>query len=60
MAPMHTKIMYDLTIVIINKYFEFQNDWLKIIRIRYYSTKPGYFGINFWDDLSYFSNLNDG
>ena len=24
--------MYDLTIAIINKCFEFQNDWLKIIR----------------------------
>ena len=26
--------MYDLTIAIKNKYFEFENDWLKIIRIR--------------------------
>ena len=25
--------MYDLTIAVINKCFEFQNDWLKIIRI---------------------------
>ena len=28
---MYTKIMYDPTIVIINKGFEFQNVWLKII-----------------------------
>ena len=34
-CPHVYKIIYDLTIVIINKYFEFQNDWLKIIRIRY-------------------------
>ena len=34
-APIYPKIMYDLTIAIINKYFEIQNDWLKIIRIRY-------------------------
>ena len=36
---MHTKIMHDLTIAIINKCFEFQNDWLKIIRIRCNCTK---------------------
>ena len=29
--------MYDLTIAIVNKYFEFQNDWLKIIRISGYA-----------------------
>ena len=34
-APIHTKIMYDLTIATINKCFEFQNDWFKIIHIRY-------------------------
>ena len=28
-APIHTKIIYDHTIAIINKYFEFQNDGLK-------------------------------
>ena len=29
-APIYTEIRYDLTIVIINNYFEFQNAWLKI------------------------------
>ena len=38
-APIHTKIMYDLTIAIINKCFEFQNDWLKMIPIRYNCTQ---------------------
>ena len=38
-APIHTKIIYDLTISIINKCFEFQNDCLKIIRIRYNCTQ---------------------
>ena len=37
--PIRTKIIYDLTIAITNKYFEFQNDWLKIIRIRYNGTQ---------------------
>ena len=31
--PIHRKVMYGLTIATINKYFEFQNDRLKIIRI---------------------------
>ena len=35
-APIHTKIMYDLTIAIIDKCFEFQNNWFKIIRMGYY------------------------
>ena len=34
-APMYTKIIYGLTIAILYKCFGFQNDWLKIIRIRY-------------------------
>ena len=38
-APIYTKIIYDLTIAAINKYFEFQSDWLKIIRIRYNCTQ---------------------
>ena len=29
-APIYTKNLYDLTIAIIKKCFEFQNDWLKI------------------------------
>ena len=33
-APMYTKTLHDLTIAIINKSFEFQNYWLKIICIR--------------------------
>ena len=39
LPPMHTKVIYDLTIAIINKYFEFQNDWLKIIPVRYNFTQ---------------------
>ena len=35
-ASIHTKIMNDLIIAVINKFFEFQNDRLKVIRIRYY------------------------
>ena len=31
-APIYTKITYDLTIAVINKYFELRNDWLKAIR----------------------------
>ena len=38
-APICTKITYDLTIAIINKCFEFQNDWLKIIPVRYNCTQ---------------------
>ena len=38
-APMHTKIIYDLTITNINKGFEFQNNWLKTTRIRYNCTQ---------------------
>ena len=38
-APMYTKTLHDLTIAIINKSFEFQNYWLKIIRIRYNCTQ---------------------
>ena len=34
-SPMHTKIGYYLTIAIINECFEFQNERLQIIRIRY-------------------------
>ena len=34
-APIYTKITNDLTIILINKCFEFQNNWLKMIRIRY-------------------------
>ena len=34
-ALMYTKTIYDLIIAIINKHFEFQNDWLKIVRIRH-------------------------
>ena len=34
-APIYTKIIYDLTIAIINKCFEFPSDWLKIICIKY-------------------------
>ena len=34
-VPNYTKIIHDFTIAIRNKLFEFQNDWLKIIRIRY-------------------------
>ena len=33
-ALMH-KIIFNLAIAIINECFEFQNDWLKIIRIRF-------------------------
>ena len=33
-ALIYTKNMYDITIAIIYKFFEFQNDWLEIIRIR--------------------------
>ena len=35
LSPYIQKIMHDFTIVIINKSFEFQNDWFEIIRIRY-------------------------
>ena len=35
----HTKIIYDLTISIINKYFEFQNDWIEIIHNRWNCTQ---------------------
>ena len=38
-APLCAKIIYDLTIEIINKYFEFQNDCLKIFCIRYNYTQ---------------------
>ena len=34
-APIHTKIIYELTLASINKCFEFKNDWLKTIRMRY-------------------------
>ena len=34
-ALMHTKIMYYLIIAIINKYFKYINDWIKIIHIRF-------------------------
>ena len=34
-CPHFAKIIYDLTIALINKSFEFQSDWLKIIRITY-------------------------
>ena len=34
-APIYTKTIYDLTISVINKCFEFQNDRLKIICIKY-------------------------
>ena len=37
-APLHAKIIYVLTIAIINECFEFQNDWFKIIRISYSCT----------------------
>ena len=33
-ASIYAKIIYDLTIAIINKCFEFQKGWLKIIRVR--------------------------
>ena len=32
-VPIYTKISYDLTIAIVNKCCEFQNDWFKIMRI---------------------------
>ena len=38
-SPLCTKIMHDLTIANINKCFEFQKDWLKIIRTRYNCTQ---------------------
>ena len=38
-APIHTKIMYDFTIVIINKYFYLKNDWLKISCFSYNFTQ---------------------
>ena len=38
-AIMHIKITYDLSIAIINEYFEFQSDCLKIIHIRYNCTQ---------------------
>ena len=38
-APICTKIINDLTIAIINKCFKFENDWFKIIRIRYNFTQ---------------------
>ena len=38
-SPICTKIMYDLSTAIINKCFEFQNDWLKIIPVRYNCTQ---------------------
>ena len=38
-VPIYTKITYDLTTAIINKCFEFQNDWLKIILDRYNCTQ---------------------
>ena len=34
-SPICVKVIHDLTVAIINKCFEFQNDWLEIIRIRY-------------------------
>ena len=41
LPPMHTKVIYDLTIAIaiINKCFEFQTNWFKIIPIRYNCTQ---------------------
>ena len=36
---MYTKFTYDFDIAIIYKCFEFQNDWLKIIRIWYNCTQ---------------------
>ena len=38
-SPIYTKNIYDLTTAIINKCFEFQNDWLKIIPVRYNCTQ---------------------
>ena len=38
-APKHTKIIYDHTIAIINNFFKFHNDWLKIILIKYNCTQ---------------------
>ena len=38
-APIYAKIIYDLTIAIIDKFFEFENDWIKIIRIKYKGTQ---------------------
>ena len=38
-ASKYTKIIYDLIISIANKYFEFQNDWFKIIPIRHICTQ---------------------
>ena len=36
---MHAKIVYGLVIAILNKYFEFQNDWLKIFCFKYNCTQ---------------------
>ena len=38
-VPIYTRFTYDLTIAIINKCFEFQNDYLKVIRIRHNCTQ---------------------
>ena len=32
--PLYTQIICDLITAIMNKWFEFKNDWLKIIRIK--------------------------
>ena len=39
LLPVHIKIIHCIAVAAINKYFEFQNDWLKIIRIKYNCTK---------------------
>ena len=39
MTLIHTKIINDVTIDNINKYLEFHNDWLKIIRKKYNYTQ---------------------
>ena len=41
-APVYTKNMYDLSVAIINKCFEFQNDRLQIICVRYNCTLHNY------------------
>ena len=38
-SSIYTKIIYYLIIAIINKCFEFQNDWLNVILIRYNGTQ---------------------
>ena len=38
-APTNEKMMYYPTIAIIHKHFQFQSDWLKIIRFRYSCTQ---------------------